>query len=84
MTTIIRASLFLMSLLAGMYSFAAFAAQLEADAYVAALIGILAAGGVILIDHIEAEHDRRIIDERRATQRRRRVRLDEDHDLSHT
>lgn len=71
MTTIIRASLFFMSLLAGMYSFAAFAAQLEADAYVAALIGILAAGGVILVDHVEAEHDRRIADERSRVWERR-------------
>ncbi|MGV7681633.1 hypothetical protein PJN28_28570 [Mycobacterium kansasii] len=71
MTTIIRASLFLMSVLAGMYSFAAFAANFEVDAYVAALIGILAAGGVILVDHVGADHDRRIADERSRVWERR-------------
>lgn len=69
--TLFRPALVLTSLLAGIYSVVAFLGHLEGDAYVAAIVAILAAGGVLLINEMEAEHNRRIAQTRRDVWTRR-------------
>ncbi|MGV7585851.1 hypothetical protein PJN38_24375 [Mycobacterium kansasii] len=62
--TFVKTAFILTATLSSIYAVAAFIGQLETDCYIAVLVATLALGGVVVIDHLEAEHDRRIRDER--------------------
>ncbi|MGV7251884.1 hypothetical protein PJJ30_23950 [Mycobacterium kansasii] len=66
-----RTALLIAAIGASVYAVAAFVGQLETDCYIAALVAILALGGVIATDYLGVEHDRRIREERARTWARR-------------
>lgn len=67
----IRFILVLTAALCSMSAVVNFAARMETDCYVNIVVAICALGGVVLIDYLEHEHNRRIAQTRRDVWRRR-------------
>lgn len=73
---LVRGALIIVAGLLSLYATASLWAGFGTDFVVSAVLAILALGGVVLIDHLDAEHDRKIRRERDEVWARREAELD--------